>query len=265
MKENRVLELKNKLENEAVKKHFEQILKENAGTFMASIVEMVSSDKKLQECNLNDIIREGYKAAELKLPLSKLLGFVFIIARKDHKVLKPSIQIGYKGYIQLILRTNLYVNINVSVVYEGMEVVRDIITGDVRISDTATSENAIGYIAYIEMKSGFKKCLYWKKEEVEAHASKYVQNYSSAYSPWQTGFDGMAQKTVLTNLLKKYGMISINMVTLYAEDRNLPQNIVPIEVGKNEVEYSEQEVLENEPEVEQEQEPETETEPSPEF
>ncbi len=191
-------------------------LKENSGAFAASIIDLYNSDTYLQACDPRQVFGECLKAVSLKLPINKQLGFAYVIAYKG----VPQFQIGYKGLIQLALRTGAYKHINADVVYEGEFRSVDKLTGEVDISGEATSDTAIGYFAYIETTNGFKKALYWSKEKIVEHAKKFSKSYNSANSVWKSNFDAMAIKTVLRNLLIKYGYMSIEMMNAYEAEEN---------------------------------------------
>jgi recombination protein RecT len=154
------------------------------------------------------------KAAILKLPINKSLGFAWIIAYKG----APQFQIGYKGLIQLALRTGQYRIINADLVYEGEYQSVNKLTGEFDLSGVKRSEKVVGYFAHFELLNGFSKTLFMTKERVEMHAAKYSKSYSYSSSPWKTEFDAMAIKTVLGNLLKKYGVMSIEMANAVSSD-----------------------------------------------
>ncbi len=123
--------LKAILNADSVKEQFENVLRENAGAFIASIIDLFNSDPQLQQCDPKRLVGEALKAASLKLPINKQLGFAWIVPYKDGKTgeVIPVFQLGYKGYIQLALRTGAYRYINADVVYEGELVRRDKLTG----------------------------------------------------------------------------------------------------------------------------------------
>jgi len=209
-----VARLKNALSHDSVRQQFENALKENSALFVASLIDLYASDKYLQNCEPRDVIMEALKAATLKLPINKSLGFAYIVPYKNNKVQKyePTFIIGYKGYLQLAQRTGQYKFINADIIYEGETVEEDKLTGAIFFGGEATSEKAIGYFAYIETVNGFRKPVYWTRKKVEEHAKKYSQSYSSPYSPWQKQFDTMGIKTVLRHLLSRYGVMSIDMM-----------------------------------------------------
>lgn len=203
------------LDSEATKKLLRDSLQENAGAFAASVIDLYNSDKYLQRCDPRQVFAECLKAVSLKLPINKQLGFAYVIPYGD----VPQFQLGYKGMIQLCMRTGAYKYINAGMVYEGEFVGEDKLTGEIDLSGNRISDTVIGYFAYIETINGFKKALYWSKEKVTAHAAKFSKSYKSTNSVWKTDFDAMAVKTVLRNLLSHYGVMSVEMVTaLTAEE-----------------------------------------------
>lgn len=214
-------QLKTILNNDTMKQSFRNVLEENAGAFMASILELYQSDTALQECDPNKIILEALKAATLKLPINKQLGFAYIIPYKGI----PQFQLGYKGYIQLAQRSGQYRYINADVVYEGEQVTYDRITGMLMITGEATSDTPIGYFAYFQLLNGFEKCVYWTREKVEAHAKRYSKAWNRQNSPWHTNFDAMALKTVIRNIISKYGVMSVEFANAVAEDTSVEERI----------------------------------------
>jgi recombination protein RecT len=206
---------------DSVQEQFQNVLKENAGAFVASIIDLYNTDKTLQMCDPKAVVMEALKAASLKLPINKQLGFAYIIPYKDGKTGQyvPTFQLGYKGYIQLAMRTGAYKYINADVVYEGELVKYDKLTGEIEIDPSKrVSDKKIGYFAYIETLNGFRKTLYMSIEEVTKHAQRYSKSFNSKNSVWATDFDAMALKTVLRLLLSKYGIMSIEMQTALSED-----------------------------------------------
>lgn len=206
--------LKMALSADSVQAQFKNALKENANLFVASLIDIYASDKFLQNCSPADVIMEALKAATLKLPINKSLGFAYIVPYKNKKAGKfiPTMIVGYKGYLQLAQRTGQYKFINADAVYEGERIELDRLTGEVFFSGQQESDKAIGYFAHIETISGFRKTIFWTKEQVQKHAEKYSQAYHSEFSPWRNQFDGMAIKTVLRHLLTKYGVMSVDMI-----------------------------------------------------
>lgn len=214
LKTNSLAKLKGILNNETMQQNFRNILAENAGAFMASIIELYQSDGALQKCDPNRVVLEALKAATLKLPINKQLGFAYIIPYNN----VPTFQLGFRGLIQLAQRSGQYRYINADVVCEGESVNYNRITGMLEISGTAKSETPVGYFAYFQLLNGFEKCVYWTREKVEAHAKRYSKAWSKADSPWHTNFDAMALKTVLKTIISKYGVMSVEYANAIAND-----------------------------------------------
>lgn len=202
------------LNSDHTKKLLENTLKENAGSFAASVLDLYNTDTYLQKCDPKQVFGECLKAASLKLPINKQLGFAYVVPYKG----VPQFQLGYKGMIQLAMRTGSYKHINAGIVYEGEYKGENKLTGDIDLSGERVGDEIIGYFAYIETINGFSKALYWTKEKVIAHAMRFSQSYKSGSAIWKEHFHEMAQKTVLRNLLSKWGIMSVEMITAVTDD-----------------------------------------------
>lgn len=255
-----VEKLKSVLSADSVREQFENALNENSGAFIASVIDLYGSDNYLQQCDPNAVVMECLKAATLKLPINKQLGFAYVVPYKG----TPQFQLGYKGYIQLAMRTGQYKYLNAGIVYEGMEVKKDILTGRVEFAGEPKSDKAIGYFAYMELLNGFSKTLYMTKEEVINHAKRYSKSYGNKSSAWATNFDEMAMKTTTRLLLSKYGILSTDMIAALTTDTvDDTETVVEREIEEN----ANKEIIDVEYEVtdEKEQEPEQTTIEGPGF
>lgn len=204
------------LARDSIKKRFEELLGRKAPGFMSSVINIVNSNTQLQQCDPNQVIAAAAVAAAMDLPIDPNLGFAYIVPYKG----KAQFQMGYKGFVQLAMRTGMYKTINATHVYEGEIESFNRITGEVKFSETgATSDKIVGYIAYFRLLNGFEKYEYWPIERVIEHAKRFSQSYGSNYSPWKTDFDAMATKTVLKHLLSRYGVLSIEMQTAVKADQ----------------------------------------------
>jgi recombination protein RecT len=211
--------LKMQLSTESVQEQFRNTLKENAGAFTASVIDLYASDTYLQKCNPNLVIMECLKAATLKLPINKQLGFAYVVPFKNKNGEHiPQFQLGYKGYIQLAMRTGQYKHLNAGIIYEGIDITRNILTGEIEFSGEPSSDKPQGYFAYLEMLNGFTKTVYMTKEEMIAHAKRYSKSYNRSTSAWKTNLDEMAQKTVIRKLLSKFGYLSTEMISALSSD-----------------------------------------------
>lgn len=203
--------IKSLLERIDIKKKFQDILKERANSFMASIIQVTMSNTSLAKADPMSILSAAMIAATLHLEINPNLGYAYIIPYKDKSSIKPlaQFQIGYKGYIQLALRTNQYNDMNVCKIYEGELKSYDRLTGEVILDYSAKKSNKIiGFVAYFKMKDGFTKYDYMTTEEVTAHAMEYSKSYDSEYGQWKKNFEGMGRKTVLKRLLKQWAKLS---------------------------------------------------------
>ena len=198
--------------SENVRKKFENVLDKGAAAFGASLLSLVKQSPQLAACDPKTTLAAAMTAATMKLPINPNLGFAYIVPYKN----EATFQIGWKGLVQLAMRTGLYKAINAAPVHEGEIEDIDFITGDI-IRGKRKSDKVIGYVAYFRLVNGFEKTLYMSREEVEAHANQYSMSYgadkryNSKRSVWSTNFDAMALKTVLKQLISKFGIMSIDM------------------------------------------------------
>lgn len=192
------------LNSQTIRAQLRNSLKDNAGAFLSSMIDLYSGDSALQKCDPEKVALECVKAAALKLPLVKSLGFAYVVPYKN----VPTFTIGYKGLIQLAQRSGQYKYINADCVYEGEELRHDRLSGMVSISGERASDTAVGYFAYFKLLNGFEKALYMSREDVEKWAQRYSPSYNSSFTPWKNEFDKMAQKTVLRRLIGTYGVMT---------------------------------------------------------
>ena len=212
--------LKDLITTGQVKDMFRNALQEHADSFLASIVDLYNNDRNLQQCNPNEVLMEAFKAATLKLPINKQLGFAFIVPFRDNRVgrIVPTFQLGYKGYIQLCMRTGAYRHIHAGPVFEGEFVSEDRLTGEVDLSGERVGDKVVGFSAYIETVNGFSKALYWSTERMNEHAKRYSKSYGNTASPWATNYEEMGTKTILRSLLSRFGILSIELERAYVAD-----------------------------------------------
>lgn len=224
--------LKGMLNAPSVQEQFKNALKENSGAFVASVIDLYNSDPALQTCDPKQVVMEALKAAVLKLPINKALGFAYIVVYNNSvknaqtggwdKVPTPTFIPGYKGYIQMAMRTAQYKTINADIVYEGEIGKVDKLTGAIQFDGEKKSDKVIGYFCHFELLNGFSKTLYMTVGEMAAYAKRYSKSVKRdttakhlealANTPttagkvgWEGNFNDMAMKTVLRRLLSKYG------------------------------------------------------------
>ncbi len=198
-----------------IQSKFKDVLGDKAPAFIASVVGAVNSNYSLQKAEPTSVFAAAMIAATLNLSVVPTLGQAAIVPYKDKGVMKAQFQIMVRGIVQLAQRTGQYKNINAGEVYEDEYKGYDLLTGDVNIvpmfngqRDHGERDKIVGYFAYIETVTGFKKVEYWSKAQVEAHAMRYSKSYQNG--PWRDNFDAMAKKTVLKSLINHYGPMSVD-------------------------------------------------------
>lgn len=233
--------VKGLMDSPAVKKRFEEVLCGKAPQYMSSIVNLVNSDTNLKKCEPMSVIASCMVAATMDLPVDKNLGYAWVVPYGT----KAQFQMGYKGFIQLALRTAQYKGINVVEIREGELINWNPLTEELEVDFTQRKSNkVIGYAGYFKLLNGFEKKAYWSKEDMEAHAKKFSKTYNFKNGVWQTDFDSMAKKTVLRNLLSKWGILSIEMQKAYTADNNTIKESI-LEEDNVEIDFETGEVIED--------------------
>lgn len=188
--------------------------------FITAIVSAVSNNTALSECSQSSILSAALLGESLKLSPSPQLGQYYMVPFNSKGGKVAQFQLGYKGYIQLAIRSGQYKKLNVLAIKEGELIRYDPLNEEIEvrlIDDELAREQAktIGYYAMFEYTNGFRKTMYWSKEKMEAHALKYSKGYQAkkGYTFWEKDFDAMAYKTMLRQLISKWGIMSIEMQT----------------------------------------------------
>lgn len=198
------------LGSEDIKKRFNELLGKKAPGFISSLLAVVNNNKLLAKANPQTIITAAAMAASLDLPINQNLGYAYLVPYGN----EAQFQLGYKGYIQLAMRSGQYKTINACEVYEGEIVSTNRFTGAYEFGER-TGDTIIGYMAYFELVNGFEKYLYMSMDEMQAHARKFSKNYKGGTDKWGIAdFHSMAIKTVLKRLISKYGILSIEMQSM---------------------------------------------------
>lgn len=245
------------LTSDAVKQRINQVIGGKDGQrFISAVVSAVQTNPALQECTNQSILSAALLGESLKLSPSPQLGQYYMVPFNDKERGKVAqFQLGYKGYIQLAIRSGQYKKLNVLAIKEGELVKFDPLNEEIEvrlIEDEEQREAAttIGYYAMFEYTNGFRKAIYWSRNKMLAHADKYSQAFSKDgctvkskygekkkvsyadylagnYDPkdawmyssfWYKDFDGMAYKTMLRQLISKWGIMSIDMASAIDAD-----------------------------------------------
>lgn len=209
------------LATDAMKKKVNEMVGGEKGQqFVTAIISAVSANPQLAECDNASIVSAALVGQALNLSPSPQLGQFYMVPFNDSKrgCKVAQFQIGYKGYIQLAIRSGQYKKLNVLAIKKGELKKYDPLNEEIEVElieneEDREKEETIGYYAMFEYLNGFRKTLYWSKEKMEAHALKYSMGYRAkkGYTFWKKDFDGMAYKTMLRQLISKWGIMSIDL------------------------------------------------------
>lgn len=211
---NQILGISAYLTADAVKNQINQVVGGKDGQrFISAIVSAVNTNPALQECTNQSILSGALLGESLKLSPSPQLGQYYLVPFNDkNKGKVAQFQLGYKGYIQLAIRSGQYKKLNVLAIKEGELIRFDPLNEEIEVrliedEEEREQANTIGYYAMFEYTNGFRKAIYWSKRKMEAHALKYSKGYQAkkGYTFWEKDFDGMAYKTMLRQLISKWG------------------------------------------------------------
>lgn len=208
------------LRQPAYANRFKEVLGDRAGQFVSSVLSVGAT---MRDVEPNSIISSAMIAASLDLPVNKNLGFAWIVPYMDKGVKRAQFQMGYKGFIQLALRTAQYARMNVRAVNaEAFQGYDDVGEPKIAWDQIDESKEAVGYVFAWKLTNGFTKVCYWTRAKVEAHANRYSQAYRKGYdSPWKTHFDEMAKKTLVKNELSRWGVLSIQFQNAADADQGI--------------------------------------------
>lgn len=256
------------LAQDAVKRQINSVVGgKNGDRFISSIVSAVQATPALQECTNPSILSAALLGESLNLSPSPQLGQFYMVPFDNKKkgCKEAQFQLGYKGYVQLAIRSGYYKRLNVLAIKDG-ELIRydplneeievDLIDDDIIREETPT----IGYYAMFEYENGFKKTMYWSKRRMMVHAEKYSYAFNKnggsrslelleqgkipekemwKYSSfWFKDFDGMALKTMLRQIISKWGIMSIEMRNALDKDMAVIQEDGSADYVENEQEES---------------------------
>ena len=264
------------LTQDAVKRQINSVVGGKNGTrFISSIVSAVQTTPALQECTNPSILSAALLGEALNLSPSPQLGQFYMVPFDNKKkgCKEAQFQLGYKGYVQLAIRSGYYKRLNVLAIKEGELIRYDPLDEEIEVSliedDIVREETpTAGYYAMFEYENGFKKTMYWSKRKMLAHAEKYSYAFAKnggakslelleqgkipekemwKYSSfWFKDFDGMALKTMLRQLISKWGIMSIDLQTALDKDMAVIQEDGSAEYVENESQEAPEVVAEQE-------------------
>lgn len=230
---------------------------DRAKRFIATITSAVAVNTALQDCDAGTILAGALLGESLNLSPSPQLGQFYLVPFKskakydrqgnliEPETIKAQFILGYKGYLQLAMRSGQLKKINAIEIKQGELKHFDPLNEEITcmlIEDWNKREAAptIGYYAFFELANGFRKAIYWSKEQMMSHADTYSSAFSRAayekiqngeisdkdmwkYSSfWYKNFDEMAKKTMIRQLISKGGCpMSTEMITAYEKDNGI--------------------------------------------
>lgn len=247
------------LTKDAIKNQINKVVGgKNGQRFISAIVSAYNTNPTLQECTNQSILSAALLGESLQLSPSPQLGHYYMVPFNNTKAgtKEAQFQMGYKGYIQLAIRSGQYKRLNVVAIKEGELEYFDPLNEDIKVNlmvddwDKREEAETIGYYAMFELVNGFRKTMYWSKAQMLAHADKYSQAFykdagkvktkygekqrvsfadyeAGNYDPrdswmyssfWYKNFDGMAYKTMLRQLISKWGVMSIELQKAFEGD-----------------------------------------------
>ena len=212
----------------AIKTKVNEILgdEQSGKRFISGIISAVSTNPQLAECDNASILSGALLGESLNLSPSPQMAQYYLVPFNDkNKGKVATFQLGWKGYYQLALRSGYYKKLNVIEIKKGEFVSWNPLEEELKVNiieDDGKREKleTVGYYAFYEYLNGFKKAMYWSKEKMEEHALQYSMGYRAkkGYTFWEKDFDAMAKKTMLRQLISKYGIMSTELQNAYEGD-----------------------------------------------
>ncbi len=203
--------------SKTIKDKFTNVLGKRAPQFMTSLINVVNSNYDLKQCDSGSVIASALVAAALDLPINQNLGYMYIVPYKH----RATPQMGYKGYIQLAQRSGQYKHLNAIPVYadefKSWNPLTEEIDYQPNFHDRDAKEQPVGYLGYMELLNGFSKTVFWTHQQIDDHRKNFSQaggkGKDTPKGVWADHFDAMALKTVLRNLLTKWGPMTVDIQT----------------------------------------------------
>lgn len=198
--------------------------------FVSSIISAVSNNPQLKECDNASILSGALLGEALGLTPSPTLGKIYLVPFKDkERGMVAQFILGYKGYLELAMRSGQYKDINVMEIREGEYKGRNKENGKpmfefIEDDDVREETKIIGYMASFTLLNGFTKTIYMTHKQMEEHALKYSNGYradkknKTSYTFWSKDFTSMAFKTLLRQLISRWGIMSIELQQAYEGD-----------------------------------------------
>ena len=228
--DNTPLTLQQLVKSDAIMKSAERTLGDRGKQFLASVLALANSDKDIVKCDPMTTYNACLTAATLDLPVNQNLGFAYIVPYLN----KAQFQMGWRGFVQLAMKTGQFQSLGARAVYKNELAGVDSFTGEPKFNfQTEKEGDVIGYMAYFILLNGFRKAEFMTNEELNKHAKRYSQTFKKGFGIWVDNFDAMAKKTVLKLLLSRYAPLSIEMQTAIVEDQKVGNEYADIKPGSS--------------------------------
>jgi recombination protein RecT len=224
MTTNNQMTIKGFFHRDDVKSKFNELMGNRSAQFITSVLSVVNNNNYLKNASPESVFSSALMAATLDLPVNPNLGFAYIIPYGQ----QAQFQVGYKGLIQLALRSGQFKTISVTPVYEGQIKQQNPLTGFEFDWSNKQSDNVVGYAAYFSLINGFEKTMYMTTEEINAHGKRFSKTYGNGV--WKSDYNAMAQKTVLKLLLSRFAPLSIEMQKAVIADQSIIRDVENMDV-----------------------------------
>lgn len=220
------LAMKDFFQREDVVQKFQELLGKRASSYLTSVLSVVSQSELLAKADPKTVYMAALTSATLDLPINQNLGFAYIVPYKNKSwIHEAQFQMGYKGFIQLALRSGQFQTISATPIYEGQLIEENPLTWFVFDWKAKKSDVVIGYASYFKLLNWFEKTLYMTRAEIERHANNYSAQFKKYQSGlWKDKFDEMATKTVIKLLLSKFAPLSVEMQKAVIADQGVLQD-----------------------------------------
>lgn len=237
------------LNSSTISEYLNDVIGDKKDKFITNLVSVTNQNKDLQKCNNATLMSGALAATTLNLNLNSAFGYAYLVPfknnklsrEKGHDVYEAQFQIGYKGFIQLALRTGEYQKINAIPIYKSQFQSWNVLTEEIKLNslDDFSNDEVVGYVAYFKLTNGFEKTIYWSLNKMEKHADTYSKAFNLKVSKdikagkiaqkdmwryssfWYKDFDGMALKTMLRQMLSKWGILSEELQRGLEEDQSV--------------------------------------------
>ncbi|MFX3701342.1 recombinase RecT [Streptococcus suis] len=215
----------NFFKSEAVQHRLQEVVGKKSNQFATTMLSILRDNDMLSKADSSSILTAALKAVSLSLPIEPSLGFAYVVPFNNRKkrIIEAQFQLGYKGLIQLAMRSGQITKLNAGPIYEGQFKSFDEVTEEldyIKGYEKNENEGIAGYFAYFRLSNGFEKRIFWTLEQIKEHAKRYSQSYKSGYGPWIDNFDAMARKTVLKSILSTYAPLSTEMQEAISADND---------------------------------------------